>query len=95
MNLIFKINSSVNFGTESSRIDEASPESYDYGLLDAINLLSAKPQSPATLRITPVDESGQEFELEQTTSLWPPSDSMPGRFSSELIIRQPSTDSLQ
>lgn len=67
-------------GGESSKKSE-SPD-LDYGLINAINLLSTKPPTPTNL-ITTLEESHGEYgELEseepQTTALWPPSDTMPG-----------------
>jgi hypothetical protein len=66
------------FFTDSGRRTE--PSDLDYGLLDAINLLSTKPPN---LRDIPLEESRGEYMCDeddepQTTSLWPPSDNMPG-----------------
>lgn len=58
------------------------PSDIDYGLLDAINLLSTKPPTPSKLRDIPLEERGEyatdEDDEPQTTSLWPPSETMPG-----------------
>lgn len=56
--------------------------------MDAINLLSTKPPTPSnhTLRDIPLEESRGEYgddagdeDEPQTTSLWPPSETMPGK----------------
>lgn len=66
--------------SESSKKSE-SPD-FDYGLMNAINLLSTKPPTPTNL-ITLEESRGEYGDLEseepQTTSLWPPSDTMPGK----------------
>ncbi|XP_021943461.1 uncharacterized protein LOC110842057 [Folsomia candida] len=71
--------------TDSGRRTE--PSDIDYGLMDAINLLSTKPPTPSnhTLRDIPLEESRGEYgddagdeDEPQTTSLWPPSETMPG-----------------
>ncbi|CAG7733058.1 unnamed protein product [Allacma fusca] len=66
--------------SNSNRKTDSVDGVYDYGLLDAINLLSTKPASPIPVKILPpAEESIDEFcPLEQTTSLWPPSETMPG-----------------
>lgn len=67
--------------SDSSGKKSDSPD-LDYGLMNAINLLSTKPPTPTNLIIE--ESRGEYGDLEseepQTTSLWPPSDTVPGKW---------------
>lgn len=79
---------SQHSSSESSKKSE-SPD-FDYGLINAINLLSTKPPTPTNL-LTLEETRGEYGELDseepQTTALWPPSDTMPGTHSNTHCCR--------
>jgi len=77
----WSVPASVSQQSSSDSSKKAEPADIDYGLINAINLLSTKPPTPTNL-LTLEESRGEYGEVEsdepQTTSLWPPSDTMPG-----------------